>query len=183
MLLHFIRIAIISTVILLCVFLPFIPGSYDGLAVSVSFMAQLFAMAGLSLVPIGLIWIIFELIRRTKKVGSQTYKNRTHTFAIVSLVVMCFIAIIVSLGAFGNNNHFLGICSLVIWIYLVPKIIIKSRHIKNANSSNINPTPFYLICIPLVVIIFRTIFIVPATEFSRNYAIKQSEKLIQDIEA
>ncbi len=42
--------------------------------------------------------------------------------------------------------------------------------------------PMYLICIPLAVLLIRTIFIDKAAEYSRNSAIKNSEQLIKDIE-
>ena len=50
-----------------CMVYPFLPGDYDGLAVTLSVMAQFFAMAGLVLVPIGLAWLAYELRARTLK--------------------------------------------------------------------------------------------------------------------
>lgn len=183
MILHFARITAITMLIVTCMFLPFIPGSYDNLAVTLSLMAQVFGMAGLLLVPIGLLWLIYESMKRTQKDWKLTGKVKSCHFAIAALAASIIVAIAVSLGAFGNNNRTLGIITLVFCAYIILKLIPKLRQMKNSENKKFNPTPFYLICIPLIVLLFRFMFIVPATEFSRNYAIKKSEKLIQDIEA
>ena len=86
MIIHFIWIAVISTLLLTCIFLPFIPGDYDNLVVALSFMAQLLAMAGLLLVPIGLLWLIYELSKRTKKKQNVANNKGTYRFAIAALV-------------------------------------------------------------------------------------------------
>jgi hypothetical protein len=146
-------------------------------------MAQLFGMAGLLLVPLGLLWLIHELSKRRKNDWKPINKNRTYHFAISAVVASYIVAIAISLGAFGNNNRFLGIVTLVFCIYIVLKIIPKLKQLKNAEKVPFNPIPFYFIIIPIIVALIRFMFIVPATEFSRNYAIKQSGRLIQDIEA
>ncbi|MES2881917.1 MAG: hypothetical protein V4676_07210 [Bacteroidota bacterium] len=51
---HIITIITITAFLTLCMLLPFLPGRYDGLAVTISVMAQLFSFAGLLLVPLGL---------------------------------------------------------------------------------------------------------------------------------
>jgi hypothetical protein len=53
---------------------------------------------------------------------------------------------------------------------------------KNADSDGINPTPLYFILIPIALLFFQVILAVPAAEFSRNYAIRQSAELIDEIE-
>jgi len=162
-------------------FLPFIPGNYDVLAVTLSFMSQVRGWGGLLLVPIGFLWLIYETMKRRKKDWKHT--NKTHHFAIAALVVASIVAIAASLSAFLNNNRSFGIITLVVCIYIISKIVVKLKRMKNAGNGRFNPTPFYLICIPIVVTLIRFMFIVPATEHSRNYAIRHSEKLIQDIEA
>jgi hypothetical protein len=51
MALHLVRIGAIIILIIACTFLPFLPGEYDGLAVTLSAMSQMFGVAGLLLVP------------------------------------------------------------------------------------------------------------------------------------
>jgi hypothetical protein len=70
MTLHFIRIIAIAVLIAICMLLPYIPGDYDSLAVTLSTMAQLLGIAGMLLVPIETLWLIYESMKRTKKVGN-----------------------------------------------------------------------------------------------------------------
>jgi len=163
--------------------LPYIPGDYDSLAVTLSTMAQLLGIAGMLLVPIGTLWLIYESMKRLKKDWKFPNKNKTHGFAIAALVASGLIAIVTSLGAFANNNLSLCIITLVVCVYIVSKFAARLKQMKKAENRNFNPTPFYLIFIPIVVVFIRFMFITPAIELSRNYAIRQSEKLIQDIEA
>ena len=51
---HFVWMAGIITLVALCIFYPFFPGEYDGLAVTLSAMSQLLGIVGLLLVPIGI---------------------------------------------------------------------------------------------------------------------------------
>ncbi len=183
MIFHFLRIIIISLLILGCMFLPFIPGSYDGLAVTLSFMSQLFAMAGLLLILPGLLWLVYETIKRRKKNEKSTNTTKTWHFAVAALVAAGIVAIVISLGALLNNNRALGIISLIFFTYWVTRFIAKLKQMKNDTHARLHPIPYYLICIPVIVALCRFLFIIPATEYSRNYAIRQSEQLIQDIEA
>ena len=54
---HILGIVAAVAFVVLCTLLPFLPGSYDGLAVPLSEMAHMFGTVGLMLVPIGLLWI------------------------------------------------------------------------------------------------------------------------------
>jgi hypothetical protein len=54
---------------------------------------------------------------------------------------------------------------------------------KKAEIESINPTPFYLIFLPVILLLFQLVLAVPITELSRNYAIAQSAEFIDDIEA
>jgi len=46
------------------------PGTHDSLAVTLSMMAQALGFSGLLLVPIGVPWLIYELMKRTEMRGS-----------------------------------------------------------------------------------------------------------------
>jgi len=163
-------------------FLPFIPGDYDGLAVTLSTMAQISGIAGLLLVPIGIFWLVTEIINKRKK--DEKNANKTaYRFAIVSLIVSCIIAIAVSIGALIGTGPTFGILTFVACIYIVSKFIVQFLKMKKEGNIKFGPIPFYLICIPSIIVLIRFMFIIPATEFSRNHAIRQSEILIRDIES
>jgi FtsH-binding integral membrane protein len=156
-------------------FLPFIPGDYDGSAGTLSFMAQLLAFSGLLLVPIGLLWLIHESTKRRKTEGKHTDKNITYQYAISALIASCIVAIIVSLGAFFNNNLLLGIITMAFYTCIVLNIIPKMRQIKSSENMDFNPTPFYLIIIPVIVALVRFMFIAPATEYTGTTRLNTAE--------
>ena len=104
MTLAFIRIVIVSIAILACIFLPFIPGNYDGSAVAISSMAQLFGFVSLLFVPTGFLWLISELTRR----GEKQQQTGSFRFALAALITFCVVSIIVSFGAFSIGSSSLG---------------------------------------------------------------------------
>jgi hypothetical protein len=77
----------------------------------------------------------------------------------------------------------LGVLTLALCFYAVSRLILELKLLKKAESENINPTPFYLIFIPTIVLLFQLTLAIPLTEFSRNYAIARSAEFIHDIEA
>ena len=159
MTLHFTRMLLIILAILVCMFLPFIPGRYDGLAVTLSFIAQVLAVAGLVLVPIGILWLIFK----------------RHKFALAALLAGCVMVFGVVAAALETRHLSFGIIFLLLYGYFFFRVM---RGIKNVHAS----AAWYLILIPIITALVRFIFIGPATEYSRNYAIGQSRPLIQGIE-
>ena len=179
---HLVRMGAITMLIIACMFLPFLPGQYDGLAVTLSAMSQLLGMAGLMLVPLGLLWLIYELRKRASRNWKLSAKHRGYYFAIASVVAASIVAMVVSLGAFVNIGLSLGIGTLALWIYIVLRFVPRLKLLKNAESGDFNPAPLYLICIPIIAALFQFALVVPATEFSRQYAIMRSEQLINDIE-
>lgn len=170
---HIFWIAAIILLILAFTFYPFLPGPYDGLAITLSGIAQLFGIAGLILVPIGLLWLIFEYKKR---------KNKGYYFAIASIVVLSIVALVASIGAITTSGFSFVVIALVLWTYGIWRIIPKLKRLKNTENIGFNPTPLYLIVIPIVVFLFQFTLVGPATEFSRNLAIEKSAALIQEIE-
>lgn len=183
--LHFIRITLICLLIIFLIFIPFLPGAYDNLAVMISSELQYVSFVCLLLVPIGILWLIYELFRR--KINGKGASKSVY-FAKAALLVLSISAIVAAIVAFGGIGSFrgsaiFGISLLIGYIYTVFSIIIpRLRKMKYADDLMVNPIIFYLIIIPLVVVIFRTAFIIPATEYSRTRAIEQSETIIQDLE-
>jgi hypothetical protein len=176
MALHIIRIAAIILVILAASFLPFLPGGYDGLAVTLSAMAQLFGVVSLLLVPIGALWLIYEFRRRVSKQAGAYY------FALAALVAASLVAMVVALGAFATFGLSLGLLSLALWIYVVTRLVPRLKRLKTTARDSFHLAPLYLVCVPVVVALVQWTLIPHAVAFSRNYAIRQSAGLINDIE-
>ena len=171
---HFIGIGLVILIIAIFIFLPYFPGDYDEVVVTFSIMAQMLGMAGLLLVPIGIIWLLYEHIQKRKNVGSS--EKVAHRFALVTAIIGCFVGLVVAIGAFINSTV-LAIITLLLCFVLNR---IWFRHMKA--TSGYNYIPLYLILIPIVVVGIRIAFIQQATTFSRDRAIQNTKQLIHDIE-
>jgi hypothetical protein len=183
MVVHVVRMGSMTILVIACMFLPFLPGGYDGLAVTLSVMAQIFGVAGLLLVPIGAVWLVYESRKRVQKKRERSNKDKGYYFAIASVVASSIVAVIVSLGAFVNLGVSLGLGMLALWTYCVSRMASRLKLLKDAEIRSFNPAPLYLLVVPTVVALFQFSLVGPAAEFSRYYAIKKSAELINDIEA
>ncbi len=182
MTLHLVRMGGIMALVVLCIIYPFLPGEYDSLAVALSTMAQTFGMLGLLLVPVGVLWLVYELWKRGRRKRNLPAQARRYYFALASVVASSVVAVAVSLVAFAITSLSFGFLTSALWLYIVSKLIPRLRLLKNAESENFNPVPLYLMFIPIAVLLFQLTLAAPATEFSRNYAITMSAELINDIE-
>jgi len=182
MILHLALIGGITTLIVLCMFYLASPGGYDGLAVILSATAQVFGIAGLLLVPIGALWLVYELRKRARIKRNLPNKDKRYRFALTSVIASSIVAVAVSLGAFISIGLSIAFLTFALWAYIVSRLIPKLKLLKKAEAENFNPVPLYLIFIPSVVLLFQITLAAPAIEFSRNYAITRSEALINDIE-
>ncbi|MEJ7809594.1 MAG: hypothetical protein WKG32_04170 [Gemmatimonadaceae bacterium] len=174
MLTHFLRITAATAGIMLCTLLPSIPGRYDSLAVLLSVMAQLFGKLGLSLVPVGALWMASGYWSRSA--------GKHYGFAIAALIVASVVWAIVSFGALVSTGLSLGLGALALWAYVVSRATPRLRLLKSAPPRPTSAIPLYLIIVPVAVAILQLVLAAPATEFSRSRAIRNSARLIADIE-
>jgi hypothetical protein len=171
-----------TAVTILCIFSPFLPGKYDGLAVPLSTAAQLLGAAGLLLVPIGLLWLMYEVVKRAQRNRTHSNPGRGFSFALASLIAASVLVIAVSLFVLFGISTTLGVLMLVLWFYAVSRCLPKLRQLKTAEAANVHPVPLYLIIIPLAVLLLQVLLAAPLTEFSRNHAIANSSEFVSHIE-
>lgn len=182
MALHFVRVGGLIILFVLCTFYPFLPGEYDRLAVPLSVMAQAFGMVGLLLVPVGILWLAYELRKRERRKRNLPTTARGYYFALATMVATSIVALLVSFGAFMSISLPLGFLTLALWSYIVVRVTPRLKLLKKAEAEDFNPAPLYLVLVPCIVLIFQISLASTATEFSRNRAIAQSAELIGDIE-
>ena len=180
---HSVRIAAITMLIIVIMVYPFIPGQFDILAFPLSMIVQLLATVGLLLVPLGALWMVYELRKQARKNQNLPVTSRGYHFALVSLIVASILVILISLFATFGLGISLGVLTLALWSYAVSRLIPELRLIKKAERESINPTPFYFIFIPIILLFFQLTLAAPLTELSRNYAIARSAEFINDIES
>ena len=180
---HSIRIVTILVLVVLIMVYPFLPGQYDALAFCFSTVAQLLATVGLLVVPLGIVWLVYEFWKRGRINRSLPFKNRGYSFAIVSLIVSSLLAILISLVATFGIGMSLGVLTFVLWLYVVSRLLPGLKLMKKTEAESIHPAPFYLIFIPIILLLFQLTLAAPLTEFSRNRAMANSNEFIADIEA
>lgn len=179
---HLALTMVASTLIVACMFYPFLPGGYDSLAVTLSAMAQLFGMAGLLLVPLGAIWLAYEFSIGAAKAGSRPGNRMGYWFGLASICASTIVAIVVSLGAAVDNHFSLGLGVIAVWAYVAFRLAARLKARRNAEVWTFNPAPLYLVVLPIVAAVFEFTLVGPAAEFSRNRAIDDSARIISDIE-
>jgi hypothetical protein len=161
---------------------PFLPGLYDSSAVTLSIMSQLFAMAGLLHVPLGAFWLVYELQHRKTKARGSPGKDWGRRFAWASLGAATIVALVVALGASVDAHYALGIAVLGLWACCLVRFVAGLRVSSGGTDRPFPVAPLYLIILPLAAATVRFTLIGPAAEFSRNKAIDESGRLIDDIE-
>jgi hypothetical protein len=179
---HSIQLVMAGLLVVACMFLPFFPGGYDGLAVTLSFMAQGFAVAGLLLVPIGAFWLAYELGTRRRIDREWSGKDMGYWFGWAAIGVSTLVAIVVSLGAFEKVGLSLGLAVVALWAYCAFQLAARLKAISPSEVRAFNPAPLYLLVLPIVAAGFKFTLVGPAAEFSRNRVIDNSAALIADIE-
>lgn len=182
-LVHLAVMGVITALLVFCAFYPFLPGAYDGLAITLSVMAQLIGTVGLLLVPVGAAWLIYEVRKWMLRSRNLSTKTRGYSFALVSVIVASVVVAVVSIFTSASIGISFGFFPSVLWIYYVWRQIPGLKYLKRKETEHFNPAPLYLVFIPVVVFLFQVLFVAPATEFSRNSVIAQSAELINDIEA
>ena len=160
------------------IFLPYVHGDYDYFAVGLSCIFQLATFASLLLVPIGLIWYIMDLVNRK---NNQVLKYPVY-FRKIAFVITVVIILAAALGAFVSHNRFSAIIILGLGVYTLLLILNKGKNLKSANPVRHNVATYYFVFIPLAVLFIRMTFLEKIKDHSTDFAIQQSEQLIQDIE-
>ena len=178
----FFRIAGIIILIVLCIIYPFLSGGYDGLAMPLSTMAQAFGVLGMLLVPVGVLWLIYELRRQARRRQNLPVKARRYYFALVSVVIASVVAIAIALIALATIGLSFGLLTLTLWLFVIIRLFPTLRSLKNAESERFGPAPLYLIVIPIAALFFQIVLAAPLTASSRNHAIANSRDFIRDIE-
>ena len=168
---HILGIVATIALVTLCTLLPFLPGSYDGLAVALSEMAHMFGTVGLLLAPIGLLWIAVD--------RSERLVQKRCWFPLLALIVSTLVGAALWLAAIVHSGFVLGFAIMAVWVCMVRKTWTISRR---RSSERASAVPFYLVAVPVVVALLQWTFVERAIESSRNRAIQKSALLIAAIE-
>ena len=163
-------------------FYPFMPGTYDRMAVTLSGMARILGVAGLLLVPIGIVWLIHELVNRPGRSDSVSLKTKSHWFAVCALAASMIVGVGVALASSQAGPSF-AISVLILVVYVLWRLAAAVKRLKSDGYTGFNPTPLYLIVIPGTVATAQFMFFEPAVEMSRRRTMIGSTQFIKAIES
>jgi hypothetical protein len=183
MLFHAASIVILSMVLVTCLFLPFLPGEYEGLAIGLATTAALGGIAGLLLVPIGACWLLYEWKASRASDAEALTSRKDYHFALAAVVCSLPVAAMAAIGSFATLGSTSAAIVLALSAYALWRVIPLVRRLKNAPRRGLNPVPCYLIILPSVVALALLAFGGRAKEFSRRRAMDNAAALIDDIEA
>jgi hypothetical protein len=125
-------------------------------------------------------------VQEIKKTGNDDHgiaASRTAYYcAIIATClgsILCLFFVLTFLVAAGVLA---GIASFAILVFLWYKLIPAIKKLKDKPGKKFNATPVFLLSVPLLAVAGCMFFLRPASEFSRNFAIRQAEALINSIE-
>jgi hypothetical protein len=159
---------------MLTTLLPFLPGPFDSLAAPLSLMAQILGKVGLLLVPVGAFWMASAYW--------TPLARKQYGIAIAALITSSVVWVLVSLGALVSSGPLLCLAALAFWIYVVSRVFPRLRLLKNATPRPPGDAALCLLAVPVAVAVLQMVVAGPAVEFSRSRAIRNSARLIADIE-
>jgi GNAT superfamily N-acetyltransferase len=180
---HLLLIAGIVTLMTLCIVYPFLPGTYDKLAVGLSTMTQVFGIVGLMLAAIGVLWLGYEVWRQARLNRNLLAKRRRYAFAVAALAVATIVALAVSIAGVATIGVSVGLLTFVLWVFFAARLLRSMRLLRNEEHPEFNFAPLYLAIVPVAVVLFQLALAAPITQGSRDHAINMSAEIISAIEA
>ena len=171
---HLALIAALTAVLVFVMLRPFLPGRHDGLAVPLSTMVQAFGVVGLLLVPVGVAWLVYEV--------RSGRKDARHRFVLTSLAAGAVVALAVSLVGVATSGLSLGVLTGGATLHAGGRCVRALKREQDAGRGGFNAAPLYLICLPVLVLVFQSVLAARTLDWSRSRAIAHSAPFIGDIE-
>lgn len=182
MLVHIAVIAGLIGVLAASMLYPFMPGTYDNLAITISVMAQTFGVAGLLLVLIGGLWLAYEWWRQSRRRRNLTLKAGGYAFALLAIIASALVAIVLAIAAAASGSLVFGLLTLIVWAYVASRLRPPLKSLRQTERAYFSVVPIYLTIVPLAALILQLVIAAPATAFSRNHTIAMSAEIVTDIE-
>jgi nitrate reductase NapE component len=165
---HLTLLPVLTALLALGISYPFLSGDYDRLAIPMSTIIQVFGVVGLTLVPVGIFWLVKPRYR--------------FGFAITALIVSTFVILVICLFATLSVGKSLGALILLVWTFIVIFLIPKIKSLKEQTQSKANWLPVYLIYLPIFTLLFQLTLAKYLAQLSRDRAIENAERFIRHIE-
>jgi hypothetical protein len=179
---HWIQLIALNLLVIVCIFLPFLPGPYDYLAGAISALAQTTGLIGLLLVPVAIVWLIMEIRKRSQRIVKLNNWTNGYYFAITATVICICISLFYALGFLLMAGPTSTVILLLGAGFAFYKLLPLIRSLRQSNDTSFHTAPLYLISIPAISFVVRMLLVGPASDYSRDYAIDNGQNLINAIE-
>jgi hypothetical protein len=161
---------------------PIIPGIYNTVLHSGSALAQTLGSIGLVFVPFGLIWALIEL-RNKKDEPLNKWTNGYYPALMATLpLVLSFLASFIA----GITNHAWNsgywVLGMIFFSSSLTFILYRIGKLKQKTKYHFNPTPIYLVLLPLFALFNSSVVIRKVAMIQREKIMIKSEPLINAIE-
>ena len=154
--------------ILLGMFLPHLPGRYDGLATTISFVAQVASYASLLLVPVGLVWMLNP--------------RRSPMWWRLSLFIIGLVAFVAVFAALAVNQAALSVLMAGGALVFLRRGGLRRAGETSVGDSRSHPPATRLLLVPPVLVGCAILLLPRAADWSRDRVIRHSAPLIDAIE-
>jgi len=160
---------LLAAILCLVMVLPYLPGRFDASAATFSFVVQVASYVSLLMVPVGLAWMVS--------------RRRSRLWHRLALALAGLVAFVITIAAVAVNQLAIGMLLGVGAIILLRTAYRRSLTYSEPVDHTRTATPFYLVCVPLILVTFRATVLPRAAGWSRDRAIQHSATLIAEIES
>jgi hypothetical protein len=161
-------VTLLAGVLCLVMLLPYLPGRFDASAATFSFVVQVASYVSLLMVPVGFAWLVS--------------KRHSRLWCRLTLVSAGLVACLGALSATSANQLALG---LMLGVGSIASIRTMHRRMLS-HVEQVSPRRYrigvYLVCVPLILVGFRSAVLPRAAVWSRDRAIQHSSALIAEID-
>jgi len=161
---------------------PFFPGPSNSLVIGLSSVSLTLGFFGLLLVPVGVLWIIFEWKKCRQPKENQIDWKPSYLLSIIATIIITGINTIYIPLIYQFEGVLAAGVFVILLCWILHRMIRFIRKIKTQPSRAFIYMPVYLIILPIIAYASNKFLVDPISNFSRTLAIQQSEVLIRAIE-
>ena len=178
---NWIRLLAINVLLVFLIVAPFLPGPPNRLVIGLSILGQAAGLAGLLLVPVALVWIVYE-IRKARLANRKISWKVPYSMAITSLVIVFLIFSLFIVAIYYIEGWITGTLVGLVFIAVMGLVLRGISKLKRKDDKRFNPTPVYLATLPVIAFLTNLFIVTPVSDYSRNASIRQAQGLINMIE-
>lgn len=178
---NWVNLILFNVLVLVVISLPFLPGPPNRAVIGLSGFLQSAGFLGLVFIPVGLIWLIIEIIRLRLPSRAAVLSGWAYGFGITALVMVMFFSVIFCTISFFEAGVGWGMVASLTFI-IVFIFLFKALRKQRKKQFPFSPACLYLLSVPLIALTARKVVIEPLSGMSRTKTIKQADQIIAAIE-